>query len=300
MSPAARAPAIEHITHEGQPAVRLSLPDGSHATVLLHGAHVVSWHAAKRGEQLYLSPLANLPELQPGQAVRGGVPVIFPQFNQRGPDTNAPRHGFARHRAWQVESTNASQTHALVTLALDDDAETRALWPHAFTLELTVSLAAERLDIELYVLNPEDSPQADTWSFTGALHTYLAVSELPQIRLQGLDGCRFEDAITGGEHIEDHPEKRFSGEIDRIYTSVPGSLLLRDGTRQLTLERSSFEDVVVWNPGPDQCARLKDMPDDDWERMLCIEAVQLMNPPTLAPGESWTGRQGLVLPDQSA
>ena len=28
MSPAARAPAIEHITHEGQPAVRLSLPDG--------------------------------------------------------------------------------------------------------------------------------------------------------------------------------------------------------------------------------------------------------------------------------
>ena len=47
------------------------------------------------------------------------------------------------------------------------------------------------------------------------------------------------------ETIEDHPEKRFHGEIDRIYTSVPGSLLLRDGTRQLTLERSGFEDVVV-------------------------------------------------------
>jgi hypothetical protein len=31
--------------------------------------------------------------------------------------------------------------------------------------------------------------------------------------------------------------------------------------------------------------------------MLCVEAAQVMNPPMLQAGDSWTGRQSLVLPD---
>ena len=93
-------PSVTPVTVEGQPGLTLALPDGSHATVLLHGAHVLSWHAAGWGEQLYLSPAAGLGALQSGQAIRGGVPVIFPQFELKGPDTSLPRHGLARQRAW--------------------------------------------------------------------------------------------------------------------------------------------------------------------------------------------------------
>ena len=277
-------------TYQGLPAIELTLPNGSVAVVLHHGAHVVSWQAAGWGEQLYLSPTAMAGE---GKAVRGGIPVIFPQFEQRGPDYTLPRHGLARTRAWALDTHRAGADHALASFTLSDSPETRALWPHGFTLEFTVSLGPNRLDLELHITNTGDT----AWPFSAALHTYLAGSDIGQLRLQGLEGCRFLDAVTQGEYIEDHPEKRFAGEIDRIYELVPRSLLLRDGPRRLTIESETFEDAVLWNPGPEKCVALSDMPDDDWRQMLCVEAAQVLNPPTLQPGDSWTARQSLVLPD---
>ncbi len=271
----------------GQPAVRVQAPDGAQAIVLLHGGHVVSWIPAGGREQLYLPPQA---VAGPGQAVRGGVPVIFPQFEQRGPDTSLPRHGLARTRTWAVESSSRAKDHAQLTLALDDNAETRALWPHSFTLELTVSISGQRLDLELYAHNPGET----SWPFAAALHTYLAVSDLSQARLQGLEGCHYVDSLTGGETVEDHPEKRFSGEMDRIYAKAR-NLLLRDGPRRLAIETDQLPDVVLWNPGPDKCAALKDMPPDGWQHMLCVEGGNILEPITLGPDESWSGRQSFTL-----
>ncbi|KGM39643.1 hypothetical protein JY96_05350 [Aquabacterium sp. NJ1] len=271
----------------GQPAVRVQAPDGAQAIVLLHGGHVVSWIPAGGREQLYLSPQA---VAGPGQAVRGGVPVIFPQFEQRGPDTSLPRHGLARTRTWAVESSSRAKDHAQLTLALDDNAETRALWPHSFTLELTVSISGQRLDLELYAHNPGET----SWPFAAALHTYLAVPDLSQARLQGLEGCHYVDSLTGGETVEDHPEKRFSGEVDRIYAKAR-NLLLRDGPRRLAIEADQLPDVVLWNPGPDKCAALKDMPPDGWQHMLCVEGGNILEPITLGPDESWSGRQSFTL-----
>jgi glucose-6-phosphate 1-epimerase len=272
----------------GQPAVRIQSPDGAQATVLLHGGHVVSWIPAGGEEQLYLSPKAVAGD---GKAVRGGVPVIFPQFEQKGPDTSLPRHGLARTRAWAVDSSSVGKDHAQLTLALTDSDETRALWPHGFALELTISVNGARLDMELYAHNTGET----TWPFSAALHTYLSVSDLSLVRLQGLEGRRYVDNVAGGEAIEDHPEKRFYGEIDRIYANVKADLLLRDGPRRLSIENDNMPDAVIWNPGPDKCAALKDMPAEGWQHMLCIEAARINQPVTLAPDESWTGRQSLTL-----
>jgi glucose-6-phosphate 1-epimerase len=273
----------------GQPAIQVQSPDGAQATVLLHGGHVVSWIPAGGQEQLYLSPQAMAGS---GQAVRGGVPVIFPQFEERQLDPGLPRHGLARTRTWAVDSSQQGKDHAQVTLALDDSAETRAIWPHSFTLELTVSVSGQRLDLELYVHNPSTK----TWPFAAALHTYLSVSDLSVVRLQGLEGCRYEDKVAGGEAIEDHPEKRFYGEMDRIYENAPAAgLLLRDGPRRLLIESEDMPDVVLWNPGADKCAALKDMPAGDWQRMLCVEAARILDPISLGPDESWRGRQSFTL-----
>jgi glucose-6-phosphate 1-epimerase len=272
----------------GQPAVVVRAPDGAQATVLLHGGHVVSWVPAGGDEQLYLSPQA---VAAPGMAVRGGVPVIFPQFELRGPDTSLPRHGLARTRLWSIDSSRIGREHAQLTVALCDSEETRALWPHGFRLELTVSVEANRLDLELHAENTGDTP----WPFAAALHTYLAVSELSQVRLQGLMGRRFIDCLLGGETIEDHPEKRFHGQVDRIYVNVQEHLLLRDGPRRLRLDQQGMPEAVIWNPGPEGCARLADMPDDGWQHMLCVEPARLLEPITLAPGEDWSGRQSLTL-----
>jgi glucose-6-phosphate 1-epimerase len=272
----------------GQPAVRIQSPDGAQATVLLHGGHVVSWIPAGGEEQLYLSPKAVAGD---GQAVRGGVPVIFPQFEQKGPDTSLPRHGLARTRTWAVDSSSVGKDHAQLTLVLTDNDETRALWPHGFALELTISVNGPRLDMELHAHNTGET----TWPFSAALHTYLSVSDLSLVRLQGLEGRRYVDSVAGGEAIEDHPEKRFYGEVDRIYANVKADLLLRDGPRRLSIETDNMPDAVIWNPGPDKCAALKDMPAEGWQHMLCIEAARINQPVTLAPDESWTGRQSLTL-----
>lgn len=278
---------VDMIEVQGQAAVRVQSPDGAQATVLLHGAQVISWIPAGGTEQLYLSPQAVMAS---GQAVRGGVPVVFPQFEQRGPDTGLPRHGLLRTRAWTLESSRREKDHALVSLVLDDNAETRALWPHRFTTELTVSVSNTRLDLELYVHNPSET----SWSFTAALHTYLAVSDVTQVRLLGLEGRPFEDTVLDERHIEDHPEKRFFGEFDRIYSGVQ-DLLLRDGPRRLNITQVGWPDAVIWNPGPQKAAALSDLPDADWQRMLCIEAAAVFEPITLGPDEEWSGRQSLVL-----
>ncbi|MES2088604.1 MAG: D-hexose-6-phosphate mutarotase [Pseudomonadota bacterium] len=278
----------ELIDFKGQSAIKLRTPDGAQAIVLLHGAQLVSWIPAGGKEQLYLSPQA---VYEAGKAVRGGVPVVFPQFEQRGPDRSLPRHGFARTQAWQLESERESPEHAQVTLILRDNDATRALWPHGFALELTVSISGQELELELHVHNTGST----AWPFSAALHTYVAVADLRQVRLQGLVGLNYIDNVMGGEAVEDHPEKRFSDEFDRIYSQATASLTLSDGSRRLDLQSDNLPDAVIWNPGPDKCAALSDMPDEDWQHMLCIEAARILQPKTLAPGEEWAGRQSLVL-----
>ena len=67
---------------------------------------------------------------KPPKAIRGGVPVCFPQFGGFGP---LQQHGFARNSAFEV----AAGGPGTVTLALSPDAEQLKLFPHAFRLKVT-------------------------------------------------------------------------------------------------------------------------------------------------------------------
>jgi len=72
---------ISSIEFRGQPALRATGADGSTLTVALHGAHLLSWTTADGRERIYLSPRA---VFDGKTAIRGGVPICCPQFNQRG------------------------------------------------------------------------------------------------------------------------------------------------------------------------------------------------------------------------
>ncbi len=273
----------------GLDALELTAPDGARATVLLHGGHVLSWVPAGGTEQLYLSPRS---AFAPGQAVRGGVPVIFPQFSARGP---LPRHGFARTRLWQWVRTEDNDREAVAVLRLSDDDATRALWPHAFTLELTVRLHGNELSLQLACHNQGE----EAFGFTAALHTYLQVARLAAVEVRGLSGLSYWDAVDDTLKIDPAATLQPHGDVDRIYQDVRSELLLREagvaGDRTLRLRQDGFEDVVVWNPGPHKCAALSDMPADGYEHMLCVEAARVARPAQLAPGASWAGTQYLAL-----
>jgi D-hexose-6-phosphate mutarotase len=62
--------------------------------------------------------------------------------------------------------------------------------------------------------------------------------------------------------------------------------------RALQIESSeSLPDTVVWNPGAELCATLKDMQPDAWKRMLCVEAAAIEQPVQLEAGGVWRGWQ---------
>jgi glucose-6-phosphate 1-epimerase len=267
----------------GQPCRCLRLPNGDSLRVALHGAQVVSWVAGGR-ERLYLSPRSSF---DGKAAIRGGVPICFPQFNQRGP---LPKHGFARNLSWRVDVLpDLSEQAAELTLHLSSSESTTMFWPQSFEATLTLHLRPASLQMTLAVSNTGDA----SMSFTGALHTYLAVKDIAAVQLDGLRGRPEWDALTD-QHSCVSGALNFHGEFDRVYGAPAQALILNDGADRLVIEQSrSFADTVVWNPGADKCASLSDMPADGYAHMLCVEAAQVMQPVTLEAGAQWQGWQRL-------
>lgn len=274
---------LQTLEVRGQPAVRLTLPEGSACTIALHGAHVLGWTTADGEERIYLSPDA----VFDGQAaIRGGVPVCWPQFNQRGP---LAKHGFARNMAWRVEPVDAARPNE-VRLVLEDSDASRALWPHGFRATLIVRLEPQRLRTTLDVVNTG----ADPWSFTAALHTYLRVDEIADARLEGLHGAARWDAVRDLRHAEADEALRFGEEFDSVYAApaAPLRLVQPRGTVEIS-QSATCTETVVWNPGPVLAAKLSDLPDDGWHHMLCVEAARIDEAVLLAPGQRWEGWQQL-------
>ncbi len=269
-------------TYRGQPCIRLHAGNGDTALVALHGAQVLSWVSGGR-ERLYLSPKA----VFDGQsAIRGGIPLCFPQFNQRGP---LPKHGFARNLAWRADSAHAEEGATRLSLYLADDERTRTWWPQAFAARVDVVLSEGQLQVECTVHNTG----AVAWDFTIALHSYLRVDDIAQACLQGLDGCARWDAVADVRSVQQGPIG-FVGEYDSVFAAAPAPLQLHDGTHRLEVAQSpTMGQTVVWNPGAALCARLADMPPEGQTHMLCVEAAQIDTPVHLAPGASWTGWQRL-------
>lgn len=277
--------AIESIDHQGLPALRLVTREGARALVSLFGGQVLSWIPPGGREWLYVSERAIFDGRQP---IRGGIPVCFPQFAAFGP---LPKHGFARLREWRLEEQRAPRDFTQVTLSLEPTAEEARTWPHPYRAELTVSLAENRLDVELEVANPGEA----ALEFTAALHTYLRVDEVEETRLEGLYGYSYLDTARGGAERRDSGDVLMvDDEVDRVYRDVGGALLLRDGDRALGLHSENFPDVVVWNPWESKCAALPDMPRDGFRHMLCVEAAAALQPVRVEPGADWWGRQTLV------
>ena len=276
---------IERIDFRGTPALRLATRNGASALVSLFGGQVLSWTPPGGAERLYLSPDAVFDGETP---IRGGIPVCFPQFADLG---TLPAHGFARTRNWSVVTERGSKDYALVTLGLTDDEATRVLWPHAFSAELSILLEESRLDLEFEVTNTGDGDL----EFTAALHTYLAVREVEESRLEGLHGFSFRDKTDANRIKRDSGDVLLiEGETDRVYHDVQRPVLLREYDRSLGINADGFPDVVVWNPWIERSAAIADLPDDAFRHMLCVEAAAARQPVRLAPGESWWGRQTLV------
>lgn len=108
------------------PKLTLVAPDGARVEVYHYGAHVVSWVPTDGQERLFLSRAS---AIRAGAPIRGGVPVVFPQFGTLGP---LPLHGLVRLMPWALAAAEAVGQGAIATFRLSDTAESRRQWDHAF------------------------------------------------------------------------------------------------------------------------------------------------------------------------
>lgn len=269
----------------GLACTHITLPHGDSVRVSDLGAQVLSW-TARGQERLFLSERA---VLDGSAAIRGGVPVCFPQFNARGP---LPKHGLARRAMWQWLGVEVQGDALTARWLWDAAAPLHADFSHGLRAEVAVTVSPDSLRIALSATNTGSTALA----FTGALHTYLAVQGADMAALHGLDGAAFWDAAKSFAPAVQGGTVVLGEEVDRVYARTAQPLQLRDaaGTLQISQD-AAWPETVVWNPGPALCAKLPDMQDADWMRMLCVEAAAINQPVALHPGQQWQGAQTLTV-----
>lgn len=265
------------------PRVVLTHPSGARTVAYAHGAHLTSYVPAGGEEVFFVSRRARF---DAASAIRGGVPVVFPQFAEQGP---LPKHGFARVAEWALPEAAGADGVARATFVLTDSPETLNLWPHTFLTSLSVELDDMGVELRLDVFNRG----AEEIEFTAALHSYFRVADVREATVLGLKGISFHDKELDRDRAQEEDEITVRAPLDRVYRDAPDRLRIRDGAggRMLVLEKEGFADAVVWNPWIEGAAKLDDMEDDEYLRMLCVEAGSVAVPVRLEAGGRWSARQ---------
>ncbi|CAI8589947.1 unnamed protein product [Vicia faba] len=264
---------------------------GSSAEVYLYGGHVTSWKNEHAEELLFLSSKAIF---KPPKAIRGGIPICFPQFANHGP---LESHGFARNRFWTIEDdpppfpTN-NLSKAFVDLILKPSEEDLKIWNHSFEYRLRVALGPAG-DLMLTSRIRNTNIDGKPFSFTFAYHTYLSVSDISEVRVEGLETLDYLDNLQNKERFTEQGDAlTFESEVDKIYLSTPTKIAIIDHEKKRTfvLRKDGIPDAVVWNPWDKKAKAMADFGDDEYKHMLCVEAAAIEKSITLKPGEEWKGR----------
>ncbi|MEY2776766.1 MAG: hypothetical protein RLY30_864 [Pseudomonadota bacterium] len=266
------------------PHETLVLTNGSERMVYqLTGAQVLQFECAGR-PLAYVSPLGD----GPGKTVRGGLPVLFPQFGDRGP---LRKHGWARDVAWALVREEATEAGCSLEMQLNVAQNDYSDWPHSARLTLHVHLDRSSLEMTLRVLNTGST----AFDWAGGLHPYWATSDVLRSELLGLEGIRVQDRYQSDRTVESGQSVVWTGApCERLYEGK-ASLTFRTPYHTLGLSMTGFDQWMVWNPGESGAAAIPDLPDSDWKQFVCIEPVLVDRRSVLKPGDAFEGSLRVVI-----
>jgi galactose mutarotase-like enzyme len=188
----------------------------------------------------------------PSLSVRGGIPILFPicgnlpnnTYTYKGEQYTLKQHGFARDLPWEVTNQVTNDLVAL-TLVLNSNDQTRAVYPFDFQLAFTYQLKGNTLEIQQRYTNHSTEPMP----FSTGLHPYFFTSDKTKLEFE-IPASQYQDQITK----EVHP---FSGtfdlsrdEIDVAFRQVNGSSASVADTGRRLKVRLSYSDLystlVFW------------------------------------------------------
>src|SRR4029077_10875813 len=130
----------------------------------------------------------------------------------------------------------------------------------------------ESLGLELLVTNKSKD---EAFTFENCLHTYFEVGDISAVSVTGLKGVNYLDKVANfAQKKESGDAIKVSSEVDRIYqnTTDPVEILDQKLGRKIRVEKHGSVCTVVWNPWIAKAQQMPDFGNDEYQRMLCVEA----------------------------
>eukprot|EP00931_Biecheleriopsis_adriatica_P062584 TRINITY_DN37752_c0_g1_i1.p1 TRINITY_DN37752_c0_g1~~TRINITY_DN37752_c0_g1_i1.p1 ORF type:complete len:328 (-),score=80.69 TRINITY_DN37752_c0_g1_i1:35-964(-) len=256
----------------------LKLPSGAECEIYLFGATVTKFKTASGKDLIWLSSTA---KLDGTKAIRGGIPLVFPQFGQ--PIKEMAQHGFARNNTWKETERSCTATSVSVTLTLDESIASHDAWKFPYRLEFEVVMQDSTLSTSLKVVNTG----AESFKFQCLQHTYLNIADIGATCVTGLLNERFLDK-TAADPTALNIDSRATADIkeftDRVYVNVNsrkgdkvlvkcpvGTIGVAGKAYFQSADASIPSDTVMWNPWEEKAKGMGDFDDDGYLKMLCIE-----------------------------
>jgi len=253
--------------------------DWSAAEIYLLGAHVSDFKKNNDPPLLFTSQCSRFAH---GQAIRGGIPIIFPWF---GPREASASHGFARTTDWELhEAITVPDGGVSLRFGFPGTTES-AMWPN-FAANFVVTVTAT-LRLELILTNA--SPDQDL-AIENCLHTYFSVGDIHAVSVAGLQGVSYLDKVDNfAQKTEGSAAIPIQSEVDRVYFDATGPVEILDRAlgRRIRIDKQGSASTVLWNPWSAKSQQMTDFGNEEYKTMLCVESGNVgKNKLLLAPGQS--------------
>ncbi|WP_100640829.1 D-hexose-6-phosphate mutarotase [Alteromonas facilis] len=247
----------------------------------LFGGQVLSFSPRHDNRnRLWLSEKAIFDGITP---IRGGIPICWPWFGA-GPDKlisqfgKLPAHGFVRTCTWDIEQISDNESATVITLTPNIDYSTQVISALRVRLHITLS---QTLTVALETTNVGKQSE-----FTAALHSYFAVNNIAAVEIQHITSP-YWDKLSGQDTLPAPTPYVIDAETDRIHTEAVPQVLISALGDKTEITSEGHDSIVVWNPWKDKSHSMKDMTDDSYETMLCIETARTQHSAIAAGATHW-------------
>jgi len=311
----------------------LEHPCGATAQINFQGATLTSFKPCRNAQDVIFVSKENT--WTDDSAIRGGIPVVFPQFGKEL-NTNMVQHGFFRSNRWRLGDDDSMGTSAVKAAknckdAIGESVQCRFCinesdivrhrdgtgWEDMkYEGEFVVSITKSEdgkviLSTELNVTN-----NGQDFEFSNLQHTYYAVNDHKKIKVTGVEGYDCIDTMLNPSRSEDLGFVQGSDaiivdrEIDRIFYAnentgpfIKCNLRRSDSVEDdVAIYASASIDgedrdcsVVVWNPWIEKSRRMDNFGDEEYKCMICVEPGLIRGPTLLKGGSTVTLTQSIVV-----
>ncbi|MGX9462584.1 D-hexose-6-phosphate mutarotase [Shewanella sp. A14] len=249
------------------------------ARIFMQGAQIDQFTPTGKPPLLWVS---SADDYQPGNGIRGGIPVCWPWFGTHI-HPEYPQHGFARNKIWSLETVKMRNQVVDLVFTLPQSEIEQQYWPHNTQVKVLFTLG-DTLSVSIVNTNLDNHDV----SLTQALHSYFPIDDIHQLNISGFNGAKYIE-FGQGPIIQQEDTVTFNKETDRIYTDLSTTQVLHTVKGTIEVSRENSQSAVLWNPWIAKSARLSRFNNNDYLTMVCLEAANVLEDNVvLAPGASHT------------